>query len=225
MNKGMKDALPIVLGYIPVGIAYGVLAKTSGVSLLVCYLMSVIVYAGASQFIALNLFTLGVSGPEIILTTFLVNIRHLLMSASLQPKLKNYSGLKGLIAFGVTDEFFSVASFTKNELKGSYLFPLEFIPYLTWTSFSVVGYLLGSILPEVLRSSMNIAIYAMFIALIMPEIKKHHIILFLTILSGIVNTICIYLLHIPGGWSIMISVILVSLFATFHPSVKEAIDE
>lgn len=225
MKKGLRDSLPIVLGYMPVALAYGVLAKTSGVSLLTCYLLSAIVYAGASQFIALNLITLGMSSYEIIITTFLVNIRHLLMSASLQAKLKKHKKLGPLIAFGVTDEFFSVASFTKETLEPKYVLPLEFMPYITWSAFSVLGYMLGSILPEILRESMNIALYAMFIALIMPEIKKHHIILALTVFSGLVNTICIYLLHIPSGWSLMISIILVSFAGMKHPAVKEAIDD
>lgn len=225
MKKGLRDSFPIVLGYMPVAIAYGVLAKTSGVTLLTCYLLSALVYAGASQFIGLNLIALGLSTSEIVLTTFLVNIRHLLMSASLQTKLKSSRSLKAIIAFGITDEFFSVASFTKEPLDAKYVLPLEFAPYLTWTSFSVIGYLLGSILPELLKNSMNIALYAMFIALIIPEIKKHHVILGLTLLSGLVNGICIYLMHIPSGWSLMISIILVSFLATKHPAVKEAMDE
>lgn len=224
-QSGFKDSFPIVLGYMPVAIAYGVLAKTAGISLTTCFLMSALVYAGASQFIALNMIILGISTGEIILTTFLVNIRHLLMSASVQQKIEKHPLLNPIYAFGVTDEFFSVASFTKNELKPKYILFLEFTPYITWVSFSIVGYLLGSILPEVLKSSMNIALYAMFIALIIPEIKKHHVILGLTVLSGLVNTICIYLLKIPGGWSIMISVILVSLVGMKHPKVKEAIDD
>lgn len=225
MKKGLRDSLPVVLGYMPVAIAYGVLAKTSGVSLLACYLMSALVYAGASQFIALNLITLGLSSSEIIITTFLVNIRHLLMSASLQPKLQKSKSLKAIIAFGITDEFFSIASFTEEKLDAGYILPLEFVPYITWSAFSVLGYMLGSILPEVLKESMNIALYAMFIALIMPEIKKHHVILGLTLFSGLINAICIYLLGIGSGWSLMISVILVSYAGMKHPAVREAIDD
>lgn len=222
MKKGIKDSLPVVMGYIPVAIAYGVLAKTTGVSALICFLISAMVFAGASQFIAMNLMMLNISIGEIILTTFLVNIRHFLMSASLKKKLENVR-FKPIIAFGITDEFFSVASFSDQKMTTSYTLALEFIPYLTWVAFSMVGYSLGSIIPESLQLSMNIALYAMFIALIIPEIKKHYIILLVVLSAGLINTFCLYICHIPQGWSIVITVILVSFFGMKQEKVREAI--
>lgn len=225
IKKGVRDSFPIVLGYIPVAIAYGILAKSANLSLVECFLISALVFAGASQFIAVNLLMLNVGIGEIILTTFLVNIRHFLMSASLTSKLEKHPSLNFLYAFGMTDEFFSVASFTKEPLKPTYSLALEYTPYFIWVLFSVVGFLLGSILPELLKESMNIALYALFIAIIVPEVKKHHAILLVTLLAGVVNTVCLYVFSIPQGWSILISVVLVSYFGAKHPKIKEAFHE
>ena len=88
--QGMVKALPIVFGYIPIGFAYGVLAQQAGLSTLNILLMSIIVYAGSSQFIAVGLFAAAVPGLTIILTTFVVNLRHMLFSAALSPYLKGW---------------------------------------------------------------------------------------------------------------------------------------
>jgi 4-azaleucine resistance transporter AzlC len=224
-REGFKDSIPIVLGYIPVAIAYGILAKTAELSLLECFLISAMVYAGASQFIAVNLIMLKVGIGEIILTTFLVNIRHLLMSASLLSKLEKHPKLNFIYAFGMTDEFFSVASFTDKKLKPPYTLTLEFVPYVTWVSFSVVGYVLGSVLPELLKESMNIALYALFIAILIPEVKKHHIMLKVTLLAGMMNTVSLYVFRLPQGWSILLTIIVVSYFASKNEQVKEAFHE
>ena len=108
--KGIKGATPIVLGFLPIGLAFGVLAVQAGLSIAEVFLMSLLVYAGSSQFIAVGLIGAGASIGAIIITTFLVNSRHILMSASLAPYMKKISNkLLTIIGFGVTDETFAVA--------------------------------------------------------------------------------------------------------------------
>lgn len=85
--SGMKKALPVAFGYIPIAITYGILAENTGIPAYITVLMSVVVFAGASQFVALNLIALGLGSWEIISTTFVVNFRHFLMSASLSQKI------------------------------------------------------------------------------------------------------------------------------------------
>jgi len=113
-RDGIVDGIPIFLGYITVAITFGILSKNVGITMVDSILFSVLVFAGASQFIALNLLLLGVGVGEIVLTTLLVNFRHFLMSASLATRMtKDMKRWSPLIAFAVTDEVFSVASFKK----------------------------------------------------------------------------------------------------------------
>src|SRR5665648_872086 len=111
IRDSFRRATPIVFGYVPVAIAFGILSKTIGLSLLETTLISLIVYSGAAQFMFLNLLIVGVGPIEIIVTTFLINFRHFLMSVSLASKLNSTNKRWfPLLAFGVTDETFAVVS-------------------------------------------------------------------------------------------------------------------
>ena len=108
---GVNQALPTLLGYIPIGIAYGILAQKAGISSLNTMLMSVIVFAGSSQLIAVGLFAAGVPPVSVILTTFVVNLRHMLMSAAVAPYLKRWRKAElAAFAYELTDETFAVHS-------------------------------------------------------------------------------------------------------------------
>ena len=108
---GIKQALPIVLGYIPVGFAYGVLAQKSGIGLFNAVAMSVIVFAGSAQLIGAGLFAAAASPFTLIFTTFVVNLRHLLMSAALAPRLKGWKKWQiALFSYELTDETFALHS-------------------------------------------------------------------------------------------------------------------
>ncbi|MCR1899321.1 AzlC family ABC transporter permease [Irregularibacter muris] len=223
IKKGLVDGLPIVIGYIPIAMAFGILSKTSGIGFLDSFLFSVMVFAGASQFMALNLLNAGVGLGEIILTTLLVNFRHFLMSASLAGRIPK-CGKKWLplLAFGITDEAFSVISFKEGELSREYILTLQMISYLSWVGGTVLGYLLGAVLPETIQASMGVGLYAMFVAILIPEAKKSKKIAFLAILSGMVNTLLSYLEILPQGWNIVLSILLVSLIGVYLFERKEA---
>ena len=111
IRKGFATGFPIILGYLPVAITYGVLAKQAGMSLTELTLMSALVYAGASQFMAVNMFAVGTGALEIIIATFVLNFRHFVMSLSFMNQLKKIK-LKWKIplAFGLTDESFAVSA-------------------------------------------------------------------------------------------------------------------
>lgn len=216
IKRGLLAGLPIVIGYIPVAMAFGVLAKSIELTMYESVLFSLIVFAGASQFIALNLLALGIGFGEIILTTFLVNIRHLLMSASLSTKLeKTSTKWKFLIAFGVTDESFSVSASQENKLSKEFMLPLHFFAYLSWVLGTLIGFLVGGILPESLSESMGIALYALFATLLVPHIKKGKEILILAITSALIHTILNYLSILPQGWNIVVSIIIASTLGVF----------
>lgn len=223
-RDGIKDGFPIVIGYLPIAMTFGILSKTTGISIIDSILFSMIVYAGASQFIALNLLSIGVGMGEIILTTLLVNFRHFLMSASLATKLnEDMKKWIPIIGFGVTDETFSVASFKEGKLTKEYILPLQLLAYISWASGTLLGYLVGGILPDSIEKSMEVALYAMFAAILVPEAKKSRKVVILACLSGIMNTILKYSLSLSQGWSIIISIILVSYLGLYLFKEEEVV--
>lgn len=215
-KEGLKAATPIIIGYIPISMAFGILGKTSGITFVETIMFSTFVSAGASQFMALNLLIGGAGIAQIILTTFLVNSRHFLMSASLSRKITDkLQKWTPFIAFGMTDEIFSIASFKNEELTPKFMLGFEGIVYLVWILGTAGGFLIGETLPLVVKESMGIAIYAMFVGILIPEGKKSKKVLGLAILSGILNTILSYVQVLPAGWSVIISIVSVSAIGAF----------
>jgi 4-azaleucine resistance transporter AzlC len=210
-KKGFMAGLPIVFGYFPVAMAFGLLSRTTGVSFRDTCLFSLLVFAGASQFMALDLIKAGVGAANIILATFLLNLRHLMMSASLSQRLP---ALKKpwlpLIAFGVTDETFSISSLTEEELTPAFLLALHGLPYTAWVLGSVAGYLVGTLLPPALQASFGIGLYALFAALLVPEIKKSVPVLFLAQISALIYLGITYLKLLPPGWTLIGAIIAAS---------------
>ncbi|NPV90268.1 MAG: AzlC family ABC transporter permease [Firmicutes bacterium] len=176
---GAKSALPIVFGYIPIGFAFGVLAVKAGIGFLPALLMSVFVYAGSAQLIAVGLIGAGADLVSITLTTFVVNLRHLLMSAALAPYLRHLSrGEAAWFGFELTDESFAVHSseLAKEESSRSHLFALNGTAQLAWVVGTMLGALLGVSMGDTGRWGLDFALPAMFIALLILQCKsRRHI--------------------------------------------------
>ena len=158
--RGMKTGISIAVGYIPIAITFGLLSKAAGVPNAISIMMSVVVYAGASQFVAVNLLALHTGYWEIILTTFILNFRHFLMSAFISQRIEK--GLSkpwmALLAFGITDETFAVASMEKEQqLNPWFLLGLNLIAFSAWNAGTWAGVFLGTALPDSVQSSMRIA--------------------------------------------------------------------
>ncbi|MBB5354193.1 4-azaleucine resistance transporter AzlC [Anoxybacillus mongoliensis] len=212
-RHGVKAGIAIAIGYAPVALTFGLLAKSTGLSIIETTLMSIIVFAGAAQYISLNLISLGTGAFEIIFTTFILNIRHFLMSASLNEKVEHDAlWKKALYAFGITDETFSVAAMKEGTVSASYMFGLIFISYSSWVVNSAIGHVVGAYLPENVQLSLSVALYAMFVGLLVPAIKTEQKALWLAISSGLINCILLLWLHVPKGWAIVISTILSAIF-------------
>lgn len=226
IKRGFIASLPIIIGYVPIAIAFGILSKNTGTTLLECILFSALVFAGASQFMALNLIGLGTGGYEIVLTTFLVNFRHFLMSASLASRLhKPMKEWFPLLAFGVTDETFSVASFHEGKLDTPFVITIEVMAYLSWVLGSGLGYILEGFLPAIVRESMGIALYAMFAAFLIPEAKKSRKILLLALGSGAVNALLGYINILSSGWNIVVAIVSVSMIGVFLANPSEDLSD
>lgn len=220
-RKGFQSGISIAIGYIPVALTFGLLAKTTGLTFGETVLMSLIVFAGASQYISLSLLTLGTGIFEIILTTFIVNIRHFLMSSSLNEKCEDdHLVNKAIYSFGITDESFSVAAMREETVTTGYMFGLNLIGYMSWVMGSGFGFLLGASLPQTLQESMTIALYAMFIGLLVPSMRKSVKVVFLAALSACFNTIFTLTNALSTGWSIVAATILSAVIIELIEGVK-----
>ncbi|GAC91318.1 branched-chain amino acid permease (azaleucine resistance) [Anoxybacillus flavithermus NBRC 109594] len=212
-RHGIKSGVAIAIGYAPVALTFGLLAKSTGLSIVETTLMSMIVFAGAAQYISLNLLSLGTGPFEIILTTFILNIRHFLMSASLNEKAEHDPlWKKALYAFGITDETFSVAAMKEGTVSASYMFGLIFISYSSWVINSAIGHIVGAYLPESVQVSLSVALYAMFVGLLVPAIKTERKALWLAVCAGAINCMLLLWLHVPKGWAIVIATIVSAIF-------------
>jgi 4-azaleucine resistance transporter AzlC len=200
--QGVQSGVSIAVGYMPIALAFGLLAKNTGISLTHTVGMSLLVFAGASQFMALGLLALSTGAVEIIFSTFIVNIRHLLMSMSINEKAIPESKLRRLIyAFAITDEVFAVASTREGTVGSSYLYGLGLTAYSSWVINSGIGYAAGSALPEAFQQGMSIALYAMFIGLLIPSVKKYRKALFLAAAAALLNSL--FVMVLPAGWAII----------------------
>ncbi|WP_163833995.1 AzlC family ABC transporter permease [Spartinivicinus ruber] len=179
---GAKQTIPLLIGAIPFGVIYGTLAINQGLSPLTALAMSVFVYAGSSQFIAVGLLAVGTSIPIIILTTFIVNLRHMLYAATLLPFVKSLpQKWRALLAFGLTDETFAVAAKRYFEDQKNNLSPVAghwfylgsmTAMYLNWVVCTLVGITMGQALPDIQHWGLDFAMYVTFIGMVVPYLVK-----------------------------------------------------
>jgi len=209
IKEGVISASPLIFGFFPVAMAFGLISKTADVSFVDTCLFSLLVFAGASQFMAIDMLKTGMATGNIILATFLLNLRHLMMSASLSLRLKEIKKpWLVFIAFGITDETFSLISLSNRKPSVSYLLSLHGVAYLSWASGTITGYLAGTVLPLTVQNSLGIGLYSMFMALLAPEIKKSLPVLFLSISSGILYGAFSYFKILSSSWSLIAASIL-----------------
>ena len=173
-REGVKAATPIVLGYLPVGLAFGVLARRAGLTPPEAGLMSLLVYAGSSQFIAVEMISKGALWFPIVVTTFLVNLRHLLMSSTLSLYL-NKKSLRtlALLAAQLTDESFAVAMSNRSKFAHgfAYLFGLQVTSQLAWITGSVGGAFFGGLIDHE-GYGLPFALPSLFICLLVLQIRS-----------------------------------------------------
>lgn len=172
---GVKSCLPTILGYIGIGIAAGVVGNNAGLSTLEIALMSILIYAGSAQFIICSLLMLNSSISTIIVTTFLVNLRHFLMSLSVSQYFKKYSILSSIgIGALLTDESYGVLmAEIQNEKKVSLNWTngLNITAYFTWIFSTILGSLIGSFIPDPGKFGLDYALTSMFVGLFVLQIE------------------------------------------------------
>lgn len=170
---GVRRALPLVLGYAPIAFAMGVLAQKAGLSTFNTLAMSLLVYAGSAQLIAVGLFGAGAPGLTIVITTFIVNLRHLLLSAAISPKLKGWRrGEIAAFAYELTDETFAVhTADPAQRLDKGAAFGLNLTAQIVWVLGTWLGIAAGQVIQDVRPLALDYALPAMFIALLLMQIK------------------------------------------------------
>ena len=226
-RTGVRDGLPICLGYLSVSFAFGIFATGSGLSLIESVLISIFNLTSAGQLAAVPIIVGGGSLVELSLTQLVINLRYALMSVSLSQRLGESVRLRDrfLIAFANTDEVFAVASSQPSYVGRRYLFGLILTPPIGWTVGTLLGAMAGSLLPPIVLSALGIAIYAMFIAIVVPVAKTDRKIALCAIISILLSCAFYFipvLSSIPSGFVIILcSVAASTLFALLAPLPDE----
>lgn len=176
IQQGIKEAFPIVLGYLPLGFAFGVLAKEAGMSVPQATMMSVLCFTGAGQYIAIGVMQAGGAVITIILANILVNLRYLLFSTSTVPYLKDKVQplVASLLSYGLTDETYAVAMnhYQDHPATASYLAGLNLTSHLGWIGSTFLGAVLGSFITNTDRLGLGFALPAMYTCLLVLMIKR-----------------------------------------------------
>ncbi|NCA99258.1 MAG: branched-chain amino acid ABC transporter permease [Clostridia bacterium] len=211
--SGLADGLPIGLGYFAVSFAFGLAAVEGGLAAWVATVISLTNLTSAGQFAGLQLMLAHRPLVEIALTTVLINLRYMLMSLSLSQKLAPGTGLvqRLLIGFGVTDEIYAVSVSQPGLISTRYSLSLLLLPLLGWTGGTLTGALAGSVLPVSVRAALGIALYAMFVAIVMPTIRHSRpVALVAGVAAGISTLIALAppLAILRGGWQIILATIV-----------------
>lgn len=196
-GKGIRHGIPIALGYLSVSFAFGMKAVGDGLSWLQAVLISATNLTSAGQMAGLPLMLGGATLTEMALTQLTINLRYGLMSLSLGRKLDGSMGtLQRLIfSFANTDEIFAVASSQPGKVGKSYLYGLMLTPFLGWTAGTLLGGVAGTLLPAFVRSALGIAIYGMFLAIILPPARERKPVRFVVAIS-VALSLCFR--YIPG---------------------------
>lgn len=202
---GVKDALPIVMGYVPVGLALGVLAVQAGLTTLETGAMSAFVYAGASQFIGVSMLAAGNSPLTIILTTFLINSRHLLMSAALSPYMQHLRRRAVIgLSFFITDESFAMSAdaFRRHgRADVLYMVGLYTSAYAGWFLATVTGAVVGAAFTVPDALALDFALPAMFIGLLAGQLRTRPAV----VAAALAAVVAVMGDTVLGNWSVMIA--------------------
>ncbi len=223
---GLRDGFPIMLGYLPVSFTYGSFAAAGGLSIGITTAISLTNITSSGQFAATNLILTGGSVVEIIFVTLIINIRYLLMGLSLSQKLEPEIPLwkKAIFAYGITDETFAVSSMRKEPVTFSYMSGLILLPIFGWTFGTFLGAVAAGLLPEDLKSALNIALYAMFICLIIPPAKHHRMVLLVVVISAALSCLFYYVpvfQFLSQGWAVIVTAVLGAAIGAAVTCVKK----
>lgn len=225
---GMKKGIPIALGYFAVSFSFGVMAVT-GITPLMATIISATNLTSSGQYAGVKLIIQNASYVEIFLTVLLINIRYSLMSISLSQKIEDMPiGVKLLIGFGITDEIYAVSITDSHKINAKYMFGLISLPFVAWVLGTVVGAFGSQFFNQDLLKAMGIALYAMFIAIIIPDARKSKPILFVILIAAIISTFFYYVPFIKEiglGFKIIIATVIAALLGALIFPIEEDLED
>jgi len=226
---GLREGVPIGLGYFAVGFTLGIAAKNAGITAFQMGLMSFMLHASAGQFAAITVIA-GQSGYfAMFLTQLVINIRYLLMSAALSQKISPDTSLgkRMLLSYFVTDEIFGVSASVKGELNPFYNFGAISIGSPAWLLGTVLGVLVGNIMPPDLTTALSVALYGMFLAVVIPASRESRTVAAVVAVSmaaSLIFSLVPILAGIAGGTKIIILTVgIAAIAAVIRPVADEEV--
>lgn len=223
--RGLRFGIPIGLGYLSVSFTFGIMAVSYGLSWWQAVLISMTTVTSAGQFAGIGVMLNPGQYIEMLVSQLTINVRYSFMSVSLSQKVDGrFRGIyRWLLGFMMTDEIFAVAS-SEETVTRSFFAGLSTLPYLGWTAGTLIGALLGNILPHRLMSALSLAIYGMFVAIVVPQMRTRKTVMFVVIMAIILSCLFYYvpfLSHISTGLSVSICAISAAVLGAVMFPVKE----
>jgi predicted branched-subunit amino acid permease len=229
-KRGLLHGLPIALGYLAVSISFGVSAVNMGLSIIEVLFISMANMTSAGQLAGAPIIAGGGSFFALGFGQLFINLRYALMSVSLSQKLDSKVTLidRLLIGFGVTDEIFAVSVSQKEAVSKEYMYGLITLPYIGWSLGTFIGALLGVVvstyLPPFVLAALGIAIYGMFIAIVVPVMKKERSVTFCVLLAMLLSVLCYYVpiigKIIPSELHIVLCAVIASIVLAIIAPIK-----
>ena len=225
-RRGLRDGIPICMGYFAVSFALGITARGIGMNALQAGLMSMGMVASAGEFAAIVLIQSGAGVIEMITTCIVVNLRYFLMSCSLSQKLSPDLPFyhRFLLPYCITDEIFGLSSAVEGYLNPFYTYGMTIVSVAGWTTGTVLGVLMGNIMPDWAVNALSVSLYGMFLAIIIPPSKKDRFIAGLVLISmassGLFSVLPV-LRDISGGFKVIILTLVIAGAAAFIHPVEE----
>ncbi len=224
--QGMRDGIPICLGYLAVSFAFGIQAVSAGLSVLQATLVSLTNVTSAGQFAGLSVIAAAGSYLEMAGVQFVINLRYMLMSTAISQKLspKTSTGKRLLVAFGMTDEIFGISAAQKNPLSPFYTYGATIVSVAGWVTGTFLGAYSGEILPAGLISCLGVALYGMFIAIVIPVARDDYRVLVTALAAMLLSLLFTYLpglSSISSGFQIIIVTVVTAGAAALIFPIKE----
>ncbi len=223
--QGCKDGMPIGIGYFAVSFALGIAMKNAGLNWLEGFFMSLTNLASAGEYAGTQVILTHGTYVEMAIMTFVANARYMLMSCSLSQKLSSEVGIgkRMLMGYSITDELFGLAYSRKGNLNPYYFYGGMSVAVLPWAVGTACGIVVGNILPTSLVSALSVALYGMFLAIIIPNARTDHFVLILILISfglSFLSGIVPILSHLSSGTRIILLTVLISCAAAIIKPVR-----
>lgn len=229
--KGLRDGIPIALGYFAVAFALGIMAKKAGLNPVEGYLMSFLTHASAGEYAGLQVITEHAGYLVMAVMTVIASARYFLMSCALSQRLnpKLSVGHRLLVAFGLTDEIFGAEIAEKGYVDPKYAYGLFILPFVGWPAGTALGILMGNLLPEAVVSTLSVALYSMFLAIIIPPAKKDKAVAIGVVISFALSFLSSRLpvvRNLSSGLRIIVLTVVITAFLSLlFPRKEERMEE